>query len=170
MSEDVEFGPAMSALNARQRAFVIALVEHPGLTQARAAEMAGYSASSDGLLRKTGCVLAGSPAVQAAIREEAGKRLHAASLIAAGVVVDVMTDESASRTDKLRAAAMVLDRTGFAAAQNINVNKTVTDQSGAAILSRIRALAEKHGLDPQALLGRPAPAMKVIEHQEKSDG
>lgn len=162
MSDDTELGPAMQALSERQRAFVIAMLEHPGISQTRAAELAGYQ-NSEGGMRVQGHILAHHPKVQAAIREETGKRLNSLSLLAANVMADVMLSEDAPLKEKLKAAAAVLDRTGFAAAQNINVNKTITDHSGQAIMSRIRALAEKHGLDPQRLLGGPKP---VVELQE----
>lgn len=152
----------MAALNERQRAFVMAMIEYPGITQGRAAEIAGYSASSDGLLRKTGHFLAHNPAVQVAIRAEAGKRLNSASLTAATVLMTLLTDEKIEPKDRIKAAGMLLDRSGFGAAQTINVNKTTTDRTGKAIMERIVALASKHGLDPQVLLEPAKP--KVIEH------
>jgi phage terminase small subunit len=161
MSDDKEFGPAMAALNERQRAFVMAMIEFPGITQAKAAERAGYQ-NSPGGMRVQGHYLAHHPGVQAAIREEAGKRLNSLSLLAANVMADVMLDPEAPLKEKLKAAAAVLDRTGFAAAQNINVNKTVTDNSGKAVLERIERAAAALGIDPTALLGL-AP-MKVINH------
>lgn len=150
----------MAALNEKQRGFVLAMVENPGISFAAAARQAGYSDVKEGA-KVRGHHCAHNPAVQAAIREEALKRLQSASLIAAGVVIEILQDKRTQRKDRLKAAAMLLDRTGFAAQQNINIHKTVTDQSGAAIVERIRALAVKHNLDPSTLLtGRP---MKVID-------
>jgi hypothetical protein len=74
-----------------------------------------------------------------------------------------MVDEDAPLKEKLKAATAVLDRTGFAAAQNINVNKTVTDNSGKAVLERIKRAADALGVDPGTLLG--AAPMKVINHE-----
>jgi hypothetical protein len=54
---------------------------------------------------------------------------------------------------------------GFGAQQNININQTISDQSGKAILDRIKSLADKHGLN---LLGGPAPV--DVEFSEVKDG
>ena len=155
----------MRALNERQRRFVLALIETPGLTQREAARRAGYSDKSEGA-KVRGHYLAHSPAVQAALREEAGKRLNSLTLVASSFLMQVLGDDEAPYKDRLKAALAVLDRTGFAAAQNINVNKTVTDQSGAAIMERIRALADKHGLDANRLLGKPAAPVVDAEFVE----
>lgn len=164
MTDEPEYGPAMSAITEKQRAFVLAMLNVPGCSHAQAARIAGYSDIAEGA-KVRGHECAHNPNVQAALREEAGKRLNSLSVVAANVMMDVMLDPETSAKDKMKAAAAVLDRTGFAAAQNINVNKTITDQSGQAIMSRIRALAEKHGLDPARLLGKP-----VVELQEVKDG
>jgi phage terminase small subunit len=134
MSDEKEYGPAMQALNERQRAFVMALIEFPGIKHAAAARKAGYQ-NSPGGMRVHGHYLAHSPAVQDAIREEASKRLNASSLTAAGVLMSLLIDEKVEAKDRIRAAGMLLDRSGFGAAQTINVNKTVTrrmDVSAAA--------------------------------------
>lgn len=164
MSDELpEYGPAMAALGEKRRAFVLAMVENPGLSFAAAARAAGY-ANAKGGARVRGHHAAHHPGVQAAIREEALKRLNSGALIAAGVVIEILQDKRSQRKDRLKAAAMLLDRTGFAAAQNINVHKTVTDHSGKALMERIRALALKHGLDAERLLA-PAPVIeaKVVD-------
>lgn len=163
MSDEREFGPAMSALNDRQRAFVMAMIEFPGITQGDAAARAGYSPSgSSGALRVHGHYLAHHPAVQAAIREEASKRLNAASLTAANVLMSLLTDEGVEPKDRIKAAGMLLDRSGFGAAQTINVNKHVTDNSGKAVMERIEKAAAVLGIDPGTLLG--VQPMKVISN------
>jgi len=156
MADDSDYGPAMAALSERQRSFVMALIEFPGITQAEAARRAGYSDASEGA-KVRGHYLAHSPAVLAAMREEAGKRLNSSSLMAANVLLTLLTDEGVEPKDRIKAAGMLLDRSGFGAAQTINVNKTTTDHSGKAIMERIQQLAQKHGLDPMKLLGAPAP-------------
>lgn len=170
MTDASDYGPAMAALNERQRAFVLAMLTIPGCSHARAAREAGYSDVAEGA-KVRGHYLAHSPNVQAALREEAGKRLNSLSVVAANVMMDIMLAEDSSSKDKLKAAMAVLDRTGFAAAQNINVNKTVTDQSGAAIMSQIRALADRLGVPVAGLLGKQ-PAVPAIdaEFSEVGDG
>jgi len=152
MTEENEYGPAMLALNERQRGFVLAMIEVPGCSHAEAARRAGYSDASEGA-KVRGFYCAHNPAVQEAIREEAGKRLNASSLLAANVLVSILADTDVPAKERLKAAGMLLDRTGFGAAQTINVNKTVTDRTGAGMLERIRALAAANGIDPVKLLG-----------------
>jgi phage terminase small subunit len=160
-----DFGPAMSALTEQQRGFVIAMVTIPGCSFRRAALEAGYSDASEAA-KVSGHRCAHNPAVQAAIREEAGKRLNSLSVVAANVMMDLMLDGEVDAKTKLKAAAAVLDRTGFGAAQTINVNKTTTDRTGAGMLERIRALAAANGLDPVKLLGGNAPAVVDAEFSE----
>lgn len=169
MMEEVEYGPAMAALNEKQRKFVLAMIEHPGCTQAKAAELAGYERNSDLGFRVQGHYVAHHPGVQAAIREEAGKRLNGAALIAANVVIGILTDEGVPAKEKLKAAGMLLDRTGFAAVQKIDVTRK--DESGGAVLDQIRRLAEKLGVPVAGLLGhRPAAPVIDAEFSEVGDG
>lgn len=166
MTDDADYGPAMAALNERQRSFVMALIEFPGITQAEAARRAGYSDHLEAA-KVRGHYLAHSPAVQAAMREEAGKRLNSSSLMAANVLLSLLTNERVDPKDRIKAAGMLLDRSGFGAAQTINVNKHVTDNSGKAIMERIQQLAQKHGLDAKRLLGKP---VVDAEFSEVKDG
>ena len=161
MSDDPEYGPEMAALTEKQRAFVMAMIEFPGITQGDAARRAGYIPSgSEGALRVAGHHCAHNPAVQAAIRAEAGKRLNSSSLMAANVLLGLLTDEGVEAKDRIKAAGMLLDRSGFGAAQTINVNKTTTDRTGKAIMERIAALSQKLGVDASRLL---APASPVVD-------
>lgn len=169
MSDDPEFGPAMAALNERQRAFVMAMIETPGCSNAEAARRAGYSDHLEAA-KVRGFYLAHSPGVQAAIREEAGKRLNASSLLAAGVLIALLSDDAVEAKDKIKAAGMLLDRSGFGAAQTINVNKTTTDRTGKAIMERIAALSQKLGVDASRLLGPATPAVVDAEFSEVKDG
>jgi hypothetical protein len=165
---DEDYGPAMASLTDKQRAFVMAMIEFPGITQAGAAALAGYQ-NSPGGMRVMGHYCAHSPNVQAALREEAAKVLNSTSLTAAGVLLQLLTDEAVEPKDRIKAAGMLLDRSGFGAAQTINVNKTVTDRSGKAVLARLQELALKHGIDPMKLLDGPGEAVEA-EFTEVSDG
>ena len=169
MSDGPEYGPAMQALTELQRRFVLAMLDVPGCSHAKAARLAGYSDVKEGA-KVRGHHAAHNPAVQAALREEAGKRLNAMSVMAANVMMDIMLSANTDPKTKLKAASAVLDRTGFAAAQNINVNKTVSDQSGKAIMGRIEALASKLGVDPARLLGGPAAPVVDAEFSEVEQG
>jgi phage terminase small subunit len=167
MSEQTEFGPKMRALTEKQRAFVMALVEFPGMSGAEAARMAGYSDTGDACKVRASQMRSDQRIIEA-IQEQAGKRLWAISLKAAGRIDQLM--DSPDDAVALKAAMAVLDRTGMAAQQNININQTVRDESGKAIMDRIRQLAQKHGLDEQRLLGAPpAPVVEGEFSEVKGD-
>jgi phage terminase small subunit len=159
-----DFGPAMAILTERQQKFVLAMVTIPGCTFKRAAVEAGYSDVADGA-KVRGHYLAHQPAVQAAIREEAGRRLNSLSLLAANTMMAVMEDPEAPHRDKMKAASAVLDRTGFAMTQNVNVNKVVTDMSYEAITQRIRDACDRLGLDPEQFLRGGKSVKQVIDAQ-----
>lgn len=167
MTDEMEYGPAMRALNDMQRRFVMAMVECPGISQAEAARAAGYSDVKEGA-KVRGHYCAHNPKVQDAIREEAGKRLHSASLIAANVVVAMLTDDDVPAKEKLKAAGMLLDRTGFAAVQKIDVTRK--DESAPAVLDQIKRLAERLSLPVQQLLNKPAAPVVDAEFSEVKDG
>jgi hypothetical protein len=155
MTGDQDFGPAMRALNERQRGFVMGMIEVPGCSYAAAARRAGYSDTKEGA-KVRGHHLAHNPAVQDAIREEAGKRLNAASLTAGGVLLALLTDTKILPKDRIKAAGMLLDRSGFGASQTINVNKTVTrkmDVSAAA--QKIAEFRQRFPEQFEKLLGGP---------------
>jgi hypothetical protein len=167
MFEITEFGPAMGALTDRQRAFVLAMIERPGITQTEAARVAGYSDVGDAA-KVRGFYLAHNPAVQAAIREEAGKRLNSASLLAANVLVEILGSDDIPAKERLKAAGMLLDRTGFAAVQKIDVTRK--DEGGANVLDQIKRLAEKLSVPVQQLLSKPAAPVVDAEFSEVKDG
>lgn len=168
MADEFEMGPKMLALTEKQKRFVLELVADPLMSRSEAARLAGYSDSSEAA-KVTAHRLMHDQRIIDAMHEQAGKRLWAISMKAA-YRVDQMLD---SEDDKvvLKAAVAVLDRTGFGAQQNININQTVRDESGKAILNRIEALADRLGVPVAGLLGaRPsAPAIEgrftVIAHE-----
>lgn len=164
---EYEFGPKMKALTDKQRAFVMALVEFPMMSRAEAARMAGYSDAAEGA-KVVACRMAQDPRIVAALQEQAGKRLLSVSMKAAFRVEQML--ESPDEKIALKAAMAILDRAGHAPQQNININQTVTDQSGKAIMERIRSLASKHGLDEKRLLGAPVAEPVDAEFSEVKDG
>lgn len=154
----------MLACTERERLFVVALRQQKRRNYTLAAKAAGYPANSYGALRKYGCVLAHSERVIAALQEEAARRLEASAFAAVGVLEQIAFDPKAPLKDRRAAATALLDRSGHGASQNINVNKVVTDRTGAAMADRIAAFAKRLGMDPQVLLGVNAPEpMKLIE-------
>ena len=76
--------------------------------------------------------------------------------------------EDPKHKDHFRACESLADRGGYAAQQNINVKHEHRDLTGEALMERIRTLAKKHGLDPEALLkGEKTPEMRVISNGSK---
>lgn len=166
MDEPDDLGPAMRALTEKQRLFVAALRGQRRQNFTAAAKAAGYGVGSYGALRVRAHMLARNEAVVAAIREEAQRNLDASPLLATSVLIQIVGNPKETTKERRAAAVALLDRSGHGVSQNINVNKTVTDRTGTAMLARIEALAKRLGLDPAALLGVNAPAaapMKLIE-------
>lgn len=168
MSDEWDLGPKMLALSEKQRRFVLELVADPLMARAEAARLAGYSDSSEAA-KVTAHRLMHDQRIIDALHEQAGKRLWAISMKAAHRV-DQMLDSDDDKV-ALKAAVAVLDRTGFGAQQNININQTVRDESGKAILARIEALADRLGVPVSGLLGtKPAAQVVEAEFSEVTDG
>jgi phage terminase small subunit len=167
MTDEYDLGPRMLALSERQRRFVLELVADPLLSRSEAARLAGYSDVAEGA-KVTAHRLMHDQRIIDALHEQAGKRLWSISMKAAYKVEQMLDSED----DKvvLKAAVAVLDRVGFGAQQNININQTVRDESGKAILARIEALADRLGLPVQQLLGKPSAPVVEAEFTEVSDG
>lgn len=171
MSDDLsDFGPAMRALSERQRLFVLALRGQKRKNHTAAARAAGYGKDSYGALRVRGHALAHNEAIVAALQEEAQRHLDGSAFMAADVLVQIANDPKQPTKERRAAAVALLDRSGHGAAQNINVNKTLVDRTGTAMLGRIEALAKLLGVDPAVLLGVNAPVeMKLIEGKVAAD-
>ena len=157
-------GPKMLALNPAQRRFAIAAVMYPLAKDYQIAKAAGYSDRSHGALRVCAHRLFHDEAVLEAIRECADKEVRSSGMLAVATIKKIARRDGDK--DQFKAAAWLAGLNGFAPAQNINVNQTVTDQSGKAIMERIRVLAQKHGLDPRQLLGRPVVDAEFSEVKE----
>ncbi|MDR3562058.1 MAG: hypothetical protein P4N59_11570 [Negativicutes bacterium] len=153
----------MFALSPSARRFVIAMLEFPSASQAKAAGMAGFSGSPENL-SSTGWRLAHDPKVQAAIQEEARKRMGAATILAVSKLVELV-DQSTDKKVQLRAIEMLLNRTGFNAIteHNINVNNVPSDDEGK--IKRIELLCSTLGIDAQKLLGAAASTVTTLEKQ-----
>lgn len=149
MQGDFDLGPKMLALTDKQRQFVLELVADPMVSRSEAARRAGYSDASEAAKVSAHRLMHDQRIVEA-LHEQAGKRLWSLSLKAAHRV-DQMLDSEDEKV-VLKAAVAVLDRVGFGAQQNININQTVRDESSKAILKRIEALADRLGVPTQALL------------------
>lgn len=151
-------GPAMTALNPAQRRFALAAVMYPLAKDWQIAKAAGYSDRSHGALRVTAHRLFHDEKVLSAIRECADKEARS------GVMLGIATIKKLARADghrdQFKAALTLAGLSGLSVAQNINVNQTVTDNSGKAVMERIERAAAVLGISPAALLGL-AP-LKVV--------
>lgn len=154
----------MTACNPAQRRFAIAAVMYPLAKDWQVAKAAGYSDRSHGALRVTAHRLFHNERVLAAIRECADKEIRSSGMLAVATIKKIVRNDA--HRDQFKAAAMLAGLNGFSVAQNINVNQTITDNSGKAIMERISLLASKLGLDPQRLLERPAGPVVEAEFSE----
>ena len=146
------FGPAMVALPTdRQRAFVIALLDTGGINHTKAAQLAGYEGGTDSL-RVTAHRVFHDERVQAAIREEANRRLHAASGLAVCVLVEIASS-SPQPKDRIKAAQAILNRTGMHEKTEHKVTTTDISKTDEELVKRAKELAKQFGMDESQLLG-----------------
>jgi hypothetical protein len=144
-----EPGSALAALSPQMQAWVIAKVQQ-GVTNREAARIAGY-AGNNHVLDGVGYRCAHDPRVQAALFEQATLAMRASSAVAIRVVEEILIDANAERKDRLRAAEMILSRTGFNSVSEQRI--TVDRQTEAQKVAEIVALSRRLGIDPAALLG-----------------
>lgn len=150
-----QLGPAMRALNPRQRAFVYFLVEMGG-NATQAAGAAGYGEGSltpqqkHDACRVRGYQLTHDVKVLAAIKEEAEKRLHSGALLAASALVEMVVDTGSKH--RFKAAVELLNRAGLTVATE---HKVTVEHKGTAteIGQRIRELITQLGPDLPRLVG-----------------
>lgn len=157
-------GPAMRALNPRQRVFVIAAIESGSNSHTDWARHAGYSDEGGGL-RVQAYRLAHDEKILKAIHEESARRLRSGVGLAVNTIARIMT-ESLDEKMQLKAADMILNRGGLHAVSEHNVNvKHELDETEK--LARIISLAGQLGIDPAKLIGeeraKTLPAPKLDE-------
>jgi hypothetical protein len=148
-----DLGPKMRRLDQRERRFAWAMLEYPTATQAKWAEIAGYGGekATPRSLRVQGHQVARRQRILDAVAEETPKRLALAGLIGIMGLMKIASDPTAK--GHLQACIALADRGGYVPTQEINVKHEHTDMTGREIITRIRDLAQKHGLDPVKLLG-----------------
>lgn len=162
LMSEVELGPAMAALTEKQRAYVYAQLSDPFGNPTRWARAAGYSDHME-RAKVTGHLLSHNPKIEAAVQELArsyGNTLG--PLLGLSVVMRIAKDKSHPK--HFAAGVALMDRFGLPAMTEQRVSVQHTDQTGAAMVERIRDLAQALGIDPAVLLGSNAPAdVKLIE-------
>ena len=148
---DGDYGPAMAALDGRQRAFVVEVISQGKKRNlAQAARSAGYS-EHPGTSRLMGHELLHRPYIIAALHEESRRRFTLAGWL--GVLNLIGIAENEEHPEYYKASVQLADRFGYGAITEHKVTVDHTDLTGQAILERIRALAAKHGLDQAKLIG-----------------
>lgn len=139
-----DLGPAMLALDARQRRFVVGWLGTRGKNGARVARAAGYSAHGQAD-KVQACRLVQNPKIIAAMKEEADRTLDGAAVLA----ILGLTDLVGEKDPKIRAAAIdsVLDRTGYSrrTTQDIRVEHVDT-RSTAEIMAALERLMPRAAL------------------------
>jgi len=157
---DDGLGPAMLACTQLQRKFVIASLMIGGQNHSRAAAMAGSKASNPKSLAVSAHGLAHHPRVQAAMLEEASKHLGRMSLVATATVLDVLTNLQTEPKTRLKAAEMILDRTGLHSKSEHNINVTHDVGDRATMLTMIQA---KLKVDPKFIEAVPEPIKRLLD-------
>jgi|SRR5579859_2843374 len=150
MPEKDDFGPKMQALSERERTFVVAWF-HTG-SREKATMLAGYAHSSDNVLRNAAWRVWHRPRVQEAIREfAAGSVLMGGVPSALHAILEIA--QTPGHKDQAKAAAMILDRTGFHPMTE-SKSTVVHEVSGSERMRKFIAAAKALGKDPKELLGQ----------------
>ena len=153
------YGPKMQALTERQREFVHAMLEHPGASARQWAEMAGYRGGPE-VLKVSGCRLRHDPAIMEACAEVVESCFKGAGALAIRALINIVEDPN--HRWHFQACVALADRAGYAPIARQEIKVEHRDESGAAMMARIRELAAKHGLDAEKLLsGNAAPMIEA---------
>jgi len=150
--DEASFGPAMQALNERQRLFVRAMVQFPAAKAAKLARMAGYGVvegSSTRVMDQIGYRLVHDDKVLAAVHEETEKAIRRGGLVGIAGMIEIATDKNSP--ERLRACIALADRAGFPAKTEHKVVVEHTDDS--RMLAFAERLAGELGIGREKLLG-----------------
>lgn len=170
LTTKMHLGPAMTVLNDRQRAFVIALNNAGGKNATEAARAAGYIDSGSGGIKVQAHHMLHDPRIQAAILEDARARfvgdLHETLDRIEGIAKNTQHPKQLDALKiKLHHAGMVeVKRT------EIDVTGTVTFEQK---IDRLTQLARATGKDPEEVLRRlglqPVPEVTDAEFEDVTD-
>lgn len=139
-----DLGPAMQACTVGERAWVIAKIE-TGESNAECARLAGYSTSTDDVLKSTGYMLAHRQRVQDALLEMSRKLMRLEGSKSIKCLVAIRDDRTIKPDIRLKASVELLNRAGMSAVSESHM--TVTHQlSEAQLDQRILTLAAELGL------------------------
>jgi hypothetical protein len=156
-----DFGPAMQALTPLQRGYVIATVYY-GLNHSDAARAAGYS---EVFARTQAYTLGHHQGVQDAILEVGRALLRGEGARSFKTVVDIRDDASVRADTRLKAAEMIMNRSGFHLVTEHHEH-THRHLSDAEMDKRILALCAELNMSPeeaQKMLIAPADMERNAE-------
>lgn len=149
---EVPFGPAMEALNERQRGFVIAYCTMGYADKTAAARAAGYKESPNGRgLSTQAQALMHNPRIQAAVVEFGKARLHEMLPNALKALEDIVNQPGHKK--QLDAARVIMNRAGLQ-------ERMIVEHTGEILLSakekvmEIKQMAKLLGLKPEDVLGQ----------------
>jgi hypothetical protein len=144
--EDEGCGPAMLALNTRQRAFVHAKTAM-GLSNVAAAKFAGYSDRSPNAADVNAYRLSHDQRIQDAILEEGRKLMRGEGAKSILTLVQLRDNPQIEAKDRIKCAVELLNRSGFNAVsehhEHHHVHMSESEQD-----ARILALCAELGLSP----------------------
>lgn len=146
-----QYGPAMKAIKPQWRRFIHIYLANGGRNATRAYLEAGFG--GDAIAAKTNASrILHDERMQAALREETKKMMVGNAPLAQSVVEQILDNPTASAKDKLTAAKMIWDRTGFIAATEHQVKQTVT-LNAEQLHAELALFAKELGLDMKQVLG-----------------
>jgi phage terminase small subunit len=164
--DEASLGPAMKRCTLMQRRFVMANLILGGRNMRRAAMMAGYS-GNEATLAVTGYRTAHIQYVQDAIREEAQKRMTAASIEAVSTVMDIAAGNTAAPPSvRLAASLALMDRSGLHAKTEHSVTVTQDVGKNTVMLEMVRARLKA---DPANVAWIPEPIRLMLAAAEPID-
>ena len=181
-TDEDDFGPALRACNARERAFVTELFDPAGCSRAEAAKRSGYGnadgTSTPATLAKIGYRLARSPRVQAAIAELIPGMATALGPLALRAVSDTLLNSA--HPQRLKAGLSIIERIAPTVQRiDANVRHEIVDHRQDAF-EQIKALLamktprdeieKSYGYtalaDAEAKLAREANKPITVEYEE----
>jgi hypothetical protein len=151
-SED-DLGPAMLALSAMQRKFVVAMVEQGGSAY-RCALAAGYSDGPG--IRQNAWALSHNTRVQEAIREFGLKMMGVGALTALKFCLETVDNPAVEPQHRLKAATILMDRGGMPAISEQKISVVHKDETSQELIKQITAMSKTLGVDPKKLIGGQA--------------
>jgi hypothetical protein len=157
---DEDMGPAMRLLGPESQRFVMEYLLVGGnidLAETALVEAGALAPGKVSAKRQVMDMLRNTK-VLSAIREEADKRMKAAAILGASVLVEIANDKF--HKDRLKAATELLNRSGLVVE---DVSRVIVEDSRSTeeIVKRVTALATKVGVDPRKLLGNVIDAEYV---------